>query len=414
MATLETQVDRLLALTAETDADAQALSTCLQELVEASRDATPDARNTALSRMAVALNHPNPQIGGNVAIVGGALVEQGASPQVWFSALLPHLQDTLQAAVPFVEACEAVLPPEDMEEETGEEEYEEEDYDEDEAEFEDEEYDEEAYEEEEEEAAGLWLGDRMVPGELVEEIIRAHGKGFLAYEALETWCLPAITCLALSPELRAEARTHSDLLEKASLLARVNGQAGFLQKMLQVLDDEPLLVLHPELKKGFRCRIGGIGDNFQLHTLLADTLISAPRGGMLGRLFGKREEGTEEGLPGTRPHPVIAAVARGEGAQTASIQSSGVWNLYAWKAWSGSGKLPLTEDTQSWVWGEGIPADIPLFEGVRVLLLGSPAYPRTWNTARLFNRMKAYVNIEERLSPQDVEAWLRRLAAAAS
>ena len=53
----------------------------------------------------------------------------------------------------------------------------------------------------------------------------------------------------------------------------MNGPAGFLTRMLQVLDDEELLVLSPEPRVGFRVRIRGIGDNFQLHTLLAGSII---------------------------------------------------------------------------------------------------------------------------------------------
>ncbi len=34
--------------------------------------------------------------------------------------------------------------------------------------------------------------------------------------------------------------------------------------MMQVLDDEPILVLHPGKGKGYRVRISGLADNFQL------------------------------------------------------------------------------------------------------------------------------------------------------
>jgi len=39
--------------------------------------------------------------------------------------------------------------------------------------------------------------------------------------------------------------------------------------LLAVRDAEELLVLHPGQGRGYRVRAGGIGDNFQLHTLLA-------------------------------------------------------------------------------------------------------------------------------------------------
>ncbi|MGW7313844.1 hypothetical protein [Streptomyces sp. NPDC054865] len=42
---------------------------------------------------------------------------------------------------------------------------------------------------------------------------------------------------------------------------------------LAVLDDEPLVVLRRPTGTGFEVRIGGIGDNFQPHTLLAHVLV---------------------------------------------------------------------------------------------------------------------------------------------
>ena len=37
-----------------------------------------------------------------------------------------------------------------------------------------------------------------------------------------------------------------------------------------------------------------------------------------------------------------------------------------------------------WIWNEGVPADIPTFEGTRVVLLGPPPYERSWNSVRRF------------------------------
>ncbi|MFF4503268.1 Tn3 family transposase [Streptomyces sp. NPDC001401] len=42
---------------------------------------------------------------------------------------------------------------------------------------------------------------------------------------------------------------------------------------LLVLDDEPMGVLHRPTGTGYALRMSGLGDNFQLHTLLADVLV---------------------------------------------------------------------------------------------------------------------------------------------
>ena len=54
---------------------------------------------------------------------------------------------------------------------------------------------------------------------------------------------------------------------------------SFVATMLQVLDDEPLLVLQVEQQKGFKVRISGIADNFQLHTMLEGAIIGPPAKG---------------------------------------------------------------------------------------------------------------------------------------
>jgi hypothetical protein len=71
------------------------------------------------------------------------------------------------------------------------------------------------------------------------------------------------------------------------------GVAHWLYGLLLVLDDEPLTVLHRPTGRGFRTVISGIGDNFQLHTLLA------------ARLTGDEVRGScrVSGLPRLRSRP---------------------------------------------------------------------------------------------------------------
>jgi hypothetical protein len=119
-----------------------------------------------------------------------------------------------------------------------------------------------------------------------------------------------------------------------------------------------------------------VADNFQLHTLLADALITQ-RG-----LF--RRKGPPWGIPGKRAPPAAVATMRGDGPQSIDRPSTGVWNLYNWTVLDEEGRLspPAKDDPKHWIWNEGMPADILPFEGQRIILLGPPAYLRWWNTAR--------------------------------
>ena len=60
--------------------------------------------------------------------------------------------------------------------------------------------------------------------------------------------------------LRAAAAAMADRLTRA----------GWVHGLTLVLDDEPLIVLDPDSGRGFHLTMSGIGDNYQLHTLLAD------------------------------------------------------------------------------------------------------------------------------------------------
>jgi hypothetical protein len=168
--------------------------------------------------------------------------------------------------------------------------------------------------------------------------------------------------------------------------------------MLRVLDGEPLLIFHPEVRRGYRAEISGIADNFQLHTLLSDALVGNPAEGR---------------LPGERPDPRVVAAARDGAAGRDTPSARGAFNLWTWLGLRPDGTLPdAMKGSDHWVWNEGTPADIPPFEGVRVVLLGPPPYPRSWSPERRFRDMAGELRLLEQLPTDAVQGWLRRIAAA--
>src|SRR5436190_5192026 len=94
------------------------------------------------------------------------------------------------------------------------------------------------------------------------------------------WVRLMITLMA-----RREFRRATDLLadigELADKIADRVPRAHWLPGLAQVLDDEPLVVIDHATGRGFRLIMSGIGDNFQLHTLLAHRLIGDPARGLL-------------------------------------------------------------------------------------------------------------------------------------
>jgi|GEM_PF-2644380 len=181
----------------------------------------------------------------------------------------------------------------------------------------------------------------------------------------------AMACLQRSPELRRTLPQRA-LLE--GRIRRYSERYGFLGKMLSVLDDEPLLVLHPASDRGFRFRMSGIADNFQLHLLL------------LGALAGNGP-GRIEGIV-----PAAAAVAAASDGETSSgLTAQSTWQLANWFALRPDRLIDLMTDTndylRSWIWNEGVPAEIARFDGQRVVLIGSSPIHRSWNVQRVFPAM---------------------------
>jgi hypothetical protein len=338
-----------------------------QAVVEAAVHGDVPAQNEALRRMADAIAATDHARASAVAIGCGAIVENGGDPDLAIGPILAHLPETLAGAAVFIDACEKAA---EQEKSAGEGDAE--------------------GEEEEEEGDVVDRFGYQVAQELPEQ-----GQAWLS---LRPMSLGAIAMLGRSPQARLQARGMEHLLDRAGYLAGRHPQVSFLHLMLRVLDNEELLVLHPETKRGYQVRISGIADNFQLHLLLADTLIGDPARGL---------------LPGQRPDPRAVAAARDQPVDRRARTAQGVFNLWTWQGLRPDATLPSgMEDSAHWLWNEGTPADIPHFDGVRVVLLGPPPYARSWNASRRFDGMHAELRLEEVLPANVAQEWLGRIAQA--
>ena len=150
-----------------------------------------------------------------------------------------------------------------------------------------------------------------------------------------------------------------------------------LHYALLVLDDEPLVVLHRPTGTGYAMRMSGLGDNFQLHTLLAGALVGGGH------------------VPGHAPSAQEVAVCRDAPGQ---VPTTGSFNLVT----------PGGE----WVWNEGTPSDIPVVDGVRLLVLDPPPYQRGWPAGRFFPRMTGDLVLERVLDEPETRRWLEHCAPA--
>jgi hypothetical protein len=153
--------------------------------------------------------------------------------------------------------------------------------------------------------------------------------------------------------------------------------APWLLGLLRVLDDATLLVAHRPTGRVFEMTMSGIGDNIQLHILLADVLVGAGR------------------VPGEAPDPDWVAAAR-DGLM---VPAGGVRLQFE-----------LADADGDPIWGEGRPADIPLVEGRRVIVMRPPSQVRGTTIGRQYPLMLPELTVDRELAGDEAKAWTTRLS----
>jgi hypothetical protein len=161
-------------------------------------------------------------------------------------------------------------------------------------------------------------------------------------------------------------------------------RAHWLPGLAQVLDDEPVVVIDDATGRGFRLTMSGVGDNFQLHTLLADRLIGDPARGLLA---------------GERPAPAWVAAA----TTAPPRHPPGDIIQRRFRLFDGAG---------AYIYPEGRPAGIPLIEGARVIVLHPPRGNYGWTCGRTYEHMAPGLTLDHIMTPDEADAWRARTAPA--
>jgi hypothetical protein len=120
--------------------------------------------------------------------------------------------------------------------------------------------------------------------------------------------------------------------------------------------------------------MSGVVENLQLQTLLMDA------------------------VPWTKQRRIsrsALAVARGEGPQQAKDTVAATWDLY-----THAGE-PIAD--------AGMPAEIPVLDGHRVIVLRPASEERSWPAQRMFAILPAQLE-RQRLDDEAVAGWLEHIA----
>lgn len=231
--------------------------------------------------------------------------------------------------------------------------------------------------------------------DLVSDRNRINQNTYNAVVGLDKFYACAISVFSISKDNFLAAKER--LSDKIAFVGQYNQGCYWLNELFGVLFDEPVAVIDIDRNIGFIGKISGIVNNTQLQYLL------------MGIPFLNNGESavSEE----------ILSVFDGTGPQQlekASAQSK--WNMYNLELCKQPGweQLINNEKNQSvarsfadcWIWGEGIPSDIHIHNGRRVILLGLPSYSRSSTIQRTFRNLKASIEIEKELVEEEIEDWL--------
>jgi hypothetical protein len=183
----------------------------------------------------------------------------------------------------------------------------------------------------------------------------------------------------------AAAMGHRDRVrDAAGAIASQLEAADCVLGLAVVLDDEPLVVLDHTSGRGFRLTMSGVGDNFQLHTLLADRLTGNSRPGLLSLE--------------PPPHAWVTAATDGP------VKPPDGDPIFR--------RFRLFDGHGAYVYPEGRPADIAPLDDTRVLVLYPPLGPFGWTGGRFYQHMTPTLTLDRVMDSATATSWLARIAPA--
>jgi len=337
-----------------------ALADVFQSCVE-----NPDARDLLLTWVVERVGHPDPEFGAHIAVVGGALVENGASAAILGRALVAPIESSLVHAHRLLERAEK-LP-----DEPGDE--------------------------------SIPVGDRQLAPDTLRGIAEDDVDAVNGWISMDTWFRPAVAAWSRDTSVLREIQDAGKLRAPLEALGRTTATSHWLSQLIETVIDAPFVVVIPELGEAWSFKADGVVDVGQLTVLLSESLADP-----LARIkaSGVAKPDVLEVMTGAGPQ-------KAEGAYSASFSFYPVESLdpagmpqdgvHTWSAPGGTGTHSLPPDF--------LPGTLPVRDGARVLALVGPNAPglrftRVIPAVRTFEALAAKVTDVARVPDEQAKKWL--------
>jgi len=211
----------------------------------------------------------------------------------------------------------------------------------------------------------------------LREHVGADPAGASSLARLNEWVLPTVAALTRDRTMLVAAVHDAALAAAAASLRR--SEASWLHLLLATQLEAPWRVVLLEPRRVFEVRVDGVCTNFELQELVELALASA-------------------GVP--------TLGRTGDGAVRATFE------LLTWRALPFlAGAEPVPAEHQ--VSREGVPSEVPVFEGQRTLLATPRTVLRSWRSTQPFSELVPRIELVRELNASEAGAVLAALERAA-
>ncbi|TNE49476.1 MAG: hypothetical protein EP343_11525 [Deltaproteobacteria bacterium] len=266
--------------------------------------------------------------------------------------------------------------------------------------------------------------------------------GYLAWRSLGKLFPTVINVCSYDKEARRDALSRRSMRDAVQELQGVFPDIHHLHTFLEMMNEETLIVLHPQRQQGFEVVVSGICHMQEFQPILEATLHGDP------------DEGW---LDAPRQSQAVLDCFQGKGPMQTDLVTTNSWSYFSWPALCEDGRVlgkthlevnildqdvpvhsvlrdvdapesfggehqeraseqPLLHTPEHdiapnrfWVESNSTPHDFLSFDGKRVVLITNPISSVQWRAFRSYPYLAGEMEVKRIFTQEEVNAWLEQL-----